>query len=69
MSIITVGIDLAKNIFAVHGVNEHGKTDYGNAVCDDCSRIECSDVGLKKPTSVCAEHFVMEKNVKAKNSS
>ena len=25
MSIITVGIDLAKNIFAVHGVNENGK--------------------------------------------
>ena len=25
MSIITIGIDLAKNIFAVHGVNENGK--------------------------------------------
>ena len=25
MKITTVGIDLAKNIFAVHGVNEHGK--------------------------------------------
>ena len=25
MSIIRVGIDLAKNIFAVHGVDEHGK--------------------------------------------
>ena len=25
MSIITVGIDLAKNIFAVHGVDEYGK--------------------------------------------
>jgi transposase len=25
MRIITVGIDLAKNIFAVHGVNEAGK--------------------------------------------
>lgn len=25
MSIITVGIDLAKNVFAVHGVNEYGK--------------------------------------------
>ncbi|MGF6920245.1 hypothetical protein OKW28_004442 [Paraburkholderia sp. 40] len=24
MKITTVGIDLAKNIFAVHGVNEHG---------------------------------------------
>jgi len=25
MSIIVVGIDLAKNMFAVHGVNETGK--------------------------------------------
>ncbi len=25
MSIITVGIDLAKNIFAVHGVDKNGK--------------------------------------------
>jgi transposase len=25
MSIITVGIDLAKNVFAVHGVNDNGK--------------------------------------------
>ncbi len=25
MSIITIGMDLAKNIFAVHGVNEQGK--------------------------------------------
>ncbi|MBB3262317.1 transposase, partial [Paraburkholderia bannensis] len=26
MKITTIGIDLAKNIFAVHGVNEHGRT-------------------------------------------
>ena len=25
MSIITVGIDLAKNVFAVHGVDDNGK--------------------------------------------
>ena len=25
MSIITIGIDLAKNVFAVHGVDENGK--------------------------------------------
>ena len=25
MAIVTVGIDLAKNVFAVHGVAEHGK--------------------------------------------
>jgi len=27
MSIITVGIDLAKNVFAVHGINETGKAE------------------------------------------
>lgn len=27
MAIITVGIDLAKNVFAVHGVNEAGKAE------------------------------------------
>ncbi|MHA6922463.1 IS110 family RNA-guided transposase [Ralstonia pseudosolanacearum] len=26
MQITTIGIDLAKNVFAVHGVNEHGRT-------------------------------------------
>jgi transposase len=25
MSIVTVGIDLAKNVFAVHGVDDNGK--------------------------------------------
>jgi len=27
MSIITIGIDLAKNVFAVHGVNENGRAE------------------------------------------
>ena len=27
MTIITIGIDLAKNIFAAHGVNEGGHTE------------------------------------------
>lgn len=27
MPIITIGIDLAKNIFVVHGVNENGRTE------------------------------------------
>jgi transposase len=27
MTIITIGIDLAKNVFAVHGVNEHSKPE------------------------------------------
>ena len=29
MTIITIGIDLAKNIFAVHGVNESGHARVG----------------------------------------
>lgn len=27
MTILTVGIDLAKNVFAVHGVNPYGKPE------------------------------------------
>ena len=27
MTIVTVGIDLAKNVFALHGVNETGHVD------------------------------------------
>lgn len=27
MAILTVGIDLAKNVFAVHGVNESGRAE------------------------------------------
>ena len=27
MAIVFVGIDLAKNVFALHGVNEHGKPE------------------------------------------
>jgi transposase len=27
MKITTIGIDLAKNVFQAHGVNEHGKTE------------------------------------------
>ena len=30
MTIITIGIDLAKNIFAVHGVNESGRAELVN---------------------------------------
>ena len=28
MAILTVGIDLAKNVFALHGVNEAGKPEF-----------------------------------------
>ncbi|MEO7622068.1 MAG: hypothetical protein ABIS30_03290 [Gallionella sp.] len=30
MSIIAIGIDLAKNVFAVHGVNEFGRAAWSN---------------------------------------
>ena len=30
MTIITIGIDLAKNIFAAHGVNENGHAELVN---------------------------------------
>jgi len=41
MAIMTIGIDLAKNVFAVHGVDENGKR-----VC----RILCKrTIGRKLP--------------------
>ena len=33
MTILTVGIDLAKNVFAVHGVNEAGKAERFGRLC------------------------------------
>lgn len=35
MAIITVGIDLAKNVFSVHGVDEGGKVALQRTVCRD----------------------------------
>ena len=32
MKITTVGIDLAKNVFQVHGVNEHGKRIFNKQI-------------------------------------
>ena len=40
MSIIVIGIDLAKNIFAVHGINESGKAELDSAV------TRCAKVGF-----------------------
>ena len=34
MNIITIGIDLAKNIFAVHGVNESGHAEINRVGLD-----------------------------------
>lgn len=35
MQITTIGIDLAKNGFAIHGVNEHGSTVLRNVLKRD----------------------------------
>ena len=31
MKLTTIGLDLAKNVFQVHGVDEHGKKTLGKA--------------------------------------
>ena len=46
MSILYVGIDLAKNVFAVHGVNESGATSIGNASEFDSGRQLAAWLGL-----------------------
>ncbi len=49
MAIVFVGIDLAKNVFAVHGVNPAGKPEL---VCPSVPRAklrEMSAAGLERP--------------------
>ena len=41
MTIITIGIDLAKNIFAVHGVNENGKPELVKPRVSRDQRLPC----------------------------
>ena len=45
MDITTVGIDLAKNVFSVHGVDAHGKVLLKKTV----SRGKLLDCGLVRP--------------------
>jgi transposase len=33
MAILTVGIDLAKSVFAVHGINEAGEPSWSGPMC------------------------------------
>ncbi len=33
MTIVTIGIDLAKNVFAIHGVDATGKASAGSVQC------------------------------------
>lgn len=35
MNVTTVGIDLDKNVFSVHGVDAHGKAALKKALCRD----------------------------------
>ena len=56
MSIIVIGIDLAKNIFAVHGVNEQGKPEL---VKPKVSRDQL--LPLTVPAPYAAESFVEER--------
>jgi transposase len=37
MTIMTVGIDLAKNVFSLHGVGQNGKQVLRRTVRRDCS--------------------------------
>ena len=48
MAIVTVGIDLAKNVFAVHGVDETGKASAGasGGQVRRSSRIDCQAPAL-----------------------
>jgi hypothetical protein len=39
MNITTVGIDLAKNIFSVHGVDAHGMNDRRDAEASGASTL------------------------------
>jgi hypothetical protein len=50
MNVTTIGIDLAKNIFGLHGVDPHGKTVLKKTVCFDrdspCSPSEPAYCGV-----------------------
>jgi transposase len=46
MAILTVGIDLAKNVFALHGVDEAGKPEF---VCPSVARAKFAEVVVALP--------------------
>ncbi len=43
-NIAVLGIDLAKDVFQLHGVNEHGKKDTGRHCHVNCSATKCKIV-------------------------
>lgn len=57
MTIVFVGIDLAKNIFAVHGINEAGKAELGRPAVERRTRSSPPNVvkcEIQRTTSGCA---------------
>lgn len=58
MAIVTVGIDLAKNVFAVHGVDERGKPAL---VCPQVARAKLLELVAKLPPCLIG----MEKRARA----
>lgn len=61
MAIVTVGIDLAKNVFAVHGVDESGKAVLIRpsvkraALCELVARLPPCVIGMEARSS--ARHW------------
>ena len=53
MAIVNVGIDLAKNVFALHGVNEIGQTDLRRPSVAGC-------LGLDRPWSPGLSEAILE---------
>ena len=47
MAILTVGIDLAKNVFAVHGVNQAGKPELVKPVVARTKRMAKNPAGAR----------------------
>lgn len=45
MKVTTVGIDLAKTVFQIHGVDEHGKT-FGNYSAMRAGDLKCLAGGV-----------------------
>ena len=62
MKLTTIGIDLAKNVFQVHGVDQHGKTvlkkqlkrDDGDLLCQHTT-LPGGDGGLRRRSPLGAQ--------------
>ena len=68
MKITTVGLDLAKNVFQVHGVNEFGNAADAEAICEAVARPNMRFVPIKnvEQQAVLALHRVRQGFVKAR---